>query len=152
MRGLILKSASIFALLAILLVSSLGAGSDDRAELLKARESVWRSWFANDTKALELLVPPDTIVISSGEEKWKNQADILESAAKFHAAGGKLVRLEFPRTEIQRFGDVAVTYSEYLYETEEAGKRSVTSGRVTEIFVLRNGHWTNPGWHTDTEK
>jgi hypothetical protein len=152
MRGLILKSASIFALLAILLVSSLGAGSDDRAELLKARESVWLSWFANDTKALELLVPPDTIVISSGEEKWKNQADILESAAKFHAAGGKLVRLEFPRTEIQRFGDVAVTYSEYLYETEEAGKRSVTSGRVTEIFVLRNGHWTNPGWHTDTEK
>ena len=98
--------------------------SDDRAELLKARESVWRSWFANDTKALEALVPPDTIVISSGEEKWKNQADILESAAKFHAAGGKLIRLEFPRTEIQRFGEVAMTYSQYLYETEEAGKRS----------------------------
>ena len=27
-----------------------------------------------------------------------------------------------------------------------------SSGRVTEIFVLRDGHWTNPGWHTDTEK
>ncbi len=75
-----------------------------------------------------------------------------ESAAKFHVAGGKLVRLEFPRTEIQRFGDVAVTYSQYLYEAEVDGKRSVTAGRVTEIFVLRNGHWTNPGWHTDTEK
>jgi len=33
-----------------------------------------------------------------------------------------------------------------------AGKRSVTSGRVTEIFVRRNGKWTNPGWHTDSEK
>jgi len=101
--------------------------------------------------SLEVLVPPDTIVISAGEEKWKNQADILESADKFHAAGGKLVRLEFPRTEIQRFGDVAITYSQYLYETEVDGKRSITSGRVTEVFVLRNGHWTNPGWHTDTE-
>jgi ketosteroid isomerase-like protein len=152
MRRLIWNTAAIAALLAILLVSGLAAHPDDRAELLKARESVWRSWFANDTKALKVLVPPDTIVISSGEEKWKNQADILESAAKFHAAGGKLVRLEFPRTEIQRFGDVAVTYSQYLYEAEVDGKRSVTSGRVTEIFVLRNGHWTNPGWHTDTEK
>lgn len=152
MRRLIWNTAAIAALLGILLVSGLAAHPDDRAELLKARESVWRSWFANDTKALEVLVPPDTIVISSGEEKWKNQTDILESAAKFHVAGGKLVRLEFPRTEIQRFGDVAVTYSQYLYEAEVDGKRSVTAGRVTEIFVLCNGHWTNPGWHTDTEK
>ncbi len=135
-----------------LIVSAAPSPSDDRTELLKAREAVWRSWFADDTKTLEALVPPDTIVISSGEEKWKNQADILESAAKFHAAGGKLVRLEFPRTEIQRFADVAITYSQYLYETEVDGKHEVTSGRVTEVFVSRNGHWTNPGWHTDTEK
>ena len=152
MRRVIRTSVAMAAVLAMLLVSGLPARPDDRAELLKARESVWRSWFADDTKVLEALVPPDTIVISAGEEKWKNQADILESAAKFHADGGKLVRLEFPRTEIQRFGDVAVTYSQYAYETEESGKRSVTSGRVTEVFVLRNGHWTNPGWHTDTEK
>ncbi len=138
--------------LAVLIASGSAARPHDRAELLTAREAVWRSWFANDAKTLETLVPPDTIVISSGEEKWKNQADILESAAKFHAAGGKLIRLEFPRTEIQRFGDVAITYSQYLYETEVDGKRSVTTGRVTEVFVLRDGKWTNPGWHTDTEK
>jgi hypothetical protein len=98
------------------------------------------------------LVPADTIVISAGEEKWKNQADILQSAARFHAKGGKLIRLEFPRTEIQRFGGVATTSSQYLYEIEVDGARSLTSGRVTEIFVLRKGKWTNPGWHTDTEK
>ena len=138
------------ALALLMIVSGLAAG--DPVELLKTREAVWRSWFANDTKALEALVPPDTIVISAGEEKWKNQADILQSAALFHAAGGKLVRLEFPRTEIQRFGEVAITYSQYLYETDIDGKRSVTSGRVTEIFVLRKGKWTNPGWHTDSEK
>jgi DNA-binding transcriptional MocR family regulator len=61
--------------------------------LLKVRESVWHAWFVNDAKALERLVPPGTIVISSGEEKWKGQADILQSAAQFQASGGKLVRL-----------------------------------------------------------
>jgi hypothetical protein len=138
--------------LAILIVSDSAARPDDRTELLKVREEVWRAWFVNDTKTLDALVPPDTIVISSGEEKWKNQSDILQSAARFQANGGKLIRLEFPRTEIQRFGDVAITYSQYLYETEADGKRSLTSGRVSEIFVLRRGKWTNPGWHTDTEK
>jgi ketosteroid isomerase-like protein len=152
MRRVISVTLAMVGALAMLIVSGVAARPDGRAELLKAREEVWRAWFADDAKVLEALVPPDTIVISAGEEKWKNQADILQSAAHFHAAGGKLIRLEFPRTEIQRFGDVAVTYSQYLYETEVDGKRSVTSGRVTEIFVLRHGKWTNPGWHTDTEK
>src|SRR5882672_1378455 len=111
--------------LVLLIVSGLAAMPDDRAELLKAREAVWRSWFANDLKTLEVLVPKDTIVISSGEEKWKNQADIFQSAAKFQADGGKLIRLEFPRTEIQRFGDVAITYSQYRYEIEKIGRAHV---------------------------
>jgi len=125
---------------------------DERGEILKVRETVWRSWFANDRKTLEKLVPADTIVISAGEEKWKNQADELRTAAEFQAEGGRLIGLEFPRTEIQRFGDVAVIWSKYVVETETSGKRSLTSGRVTEIFVRRNGQWTNPGWHTDAEK
>jgi hypothetical protein len=146
----IVAAATVFV--AVGMGSRLASAGDERADLLKVRESVWLAWFVNDTRTLEQLVPPDTIVISSGEEKWKDQADILRSAEQFQASGGKLLRLEFPRTEIQRFGDVAVTYSQYLYETEVGGKRSLTSGRVTEIFVLRNGKWTNPGWHTDSEK
>jgi ketosteroid isomerase-like protein len=152
MRRVVKTILAMAGALGILIVSGSAARPDDRAELLKVREAVWAAWFINDTKTLEELVPPDTIVISAGEEKWKNRADILQSAAKFQAQGGKLIRLEFPRTEIQRFGDVAITYSQYLYETEVDGKSSVTSGRVTEIFVLRHGKWTNPGWHTDTEK
>jgi ketosteroid isomerase-like protein len=152
MRRAIWVSMVAAGALAVLFVSGLAARPDDRAELLKARETVWRAWFVNDTKTLEAMVPPDTIVIGSGQERWRHQADILQSAANFRAHGGKLIHLEFPRTEIQRFGDVAIFYSQYLYETEEDGKREVTSGRVTEIFVLRNGQWTNPGWHTDTEK
>jgi hypothetical protein len=152
MRRLMKIILAMAGALAILIVADSAARPDDRTELLNVREEVWRAWFANDTKTLDALVPADTIVISSGEEKWKNQSDILQSAARFQANGGKLIRLEFPRTEIQCFGDVAITYSRYLYETEVDGKRSLTSGRVTEIFVLRHGKWTNPGWHTDTEK
>jgi len=135
--------------LAMALGSGVAARPDERAELLKVREAVWRAWFANDTKMLEQLVPADTLVINSGQEKWQNQADVFKDAVDFQATGGKLIRLEFPRTEIQWFGDVAVTYSTFTYEIEESGKRSVNSGRATETFVRRHGKWTNPGWHTD---
>jgi ketosteroid isomerase-like protein len=121
-------------------------------ELLRVRETVWRAWFAGDLKTLEELVPPETIVMSGGEEKWKNQADVLRTAAEFHSQGGKLVGLEFPRTEVQRFGNVAVVWSSYIVEIEIDGKRTSSSSRVTEIFVWQHGRWTNPGWHTDEEK
>jgi Domain of unknown function (DUF4440) len=121
-------------------------------QLLRARETVWRSWFAGDTKTLEELVPLGTIVMSGGEEKWKNQADVLRTAAEFHAKGGKLVRLEFLRTEVQHFGDVAIVWSSYVVEVAVDGKRSSGSSRVTEIFVWQHGRWTNPGWHTDDER
>src|SRR3981081_4878750 len=128
------------------------AQNENDEQLLHVRETVWRAWFAGDTKTLEELVPPASVVMSGGEEKWKNQADVLSSAAEFHANGGKLVRLEFPRTEVQHFGEVAIDWSQYLVETETNGKRSLDSGRITEIFVHRHGQWTNPGWHTDAGK
>jgi hypothetical protein len=132
--------------------TGIAANPDEGSTLLKVREAVWRSWFANDAKTLRELVPPETIVISAGEKQWKHQAAVLQSAADFHARGGKLIRLEFPRTEIQQFGEVAILYSDYRLETEMHGKHSVSSGRATEIFVRHNGQWTNPGWHTDEEK
>jgi ketosteroid isomerase-like protein len=132
--------------------TSVTANPDEGSTLLKVREAVWRSWFANDAKTLIELVPPETIVISAGEKQWKHQAAVLQSAAEFHAQGGKLIRLEFPHTEVHQFGEVAILYSEYRLETEMHGKRSVSSGRATEIFVRHNGQWTNPGWHTDEEK
>ena len=151
MRRIEWMAVGIFVL-GLLLGPGMAYGQDERAQILKVRESVWRAWFANDTNALQKLVPPGTIVISSDEAKWKNQADIMRTAAEFQAGGGKLVRLEFPRTEIQRFGDVAIIWTSYVVETEENGKSEVRSGRATEIFVRRNGEWVNPGWHTDSFK
>ena len=152
MRRIISIPVATVAVFVMLAGFQSASRSDDQAQLLQVRETVWRAWFANDRKNLEELVPEGSIAINSGEEKWQHHAEILQSAAEFQASGGKLVRLEFPRTEVQRFGDVAVTYSQYVYETEVQGRRSVRSGRVTEVFVLRHGKWTNPGWHTDTEK
>jgi ketosteroid isomerase-like protein len=139
-------------LVLILGVMSLSAQKQNDEDLLRAREAVWRAWFAGDMKTLEELVPPETIVMSGGEEKWKNQADVLRTSKEFHARGGKLLRLEFPRTEVQHFGEVAIVWSSYVLELEVDGKRTTGSSRVTEIFVRRNGRWTNPGWHTDEEK
>jgi hypothetical protein len=128
------------------------ANVDESSNLLRVREAVWRAWFDNDARILRELVPPETIVISAGEKQWKHQAAVLQSAAEFRAQEGKLIRLEFPRTEIQQFGEVAILYSEYRVETAMNGKRSISAGRATEIFVLHDGKWTNPGWHTDAEK
>jgi hypothetical protein len=88
--------------------------------------------------------------MSGGDENWERQAGVFQDAAAFQSHGGKLIRLEFPHTEVQHFGNVAIVWSNYLYETETNGKRSVTTGHATEIFVRRNGQWTNPGWHTNS--
>jgi ketosteroid isomerase-like protein len=128
---------------------NLAAQKPDDQELLHARETVWRAWFAGDTSTLKELVPPETIVISGGEQQWKHQADVVRASAEFHARGGRLIQLEFPRTEVQHFGNVAIVWSSYALEIDVDGKRSSDSGRVTEIFVRRDGRWTNPGWHTD---
>lgn len=148
-----LQRATLELIVILLLPLSLYAATEQRdAELLKVRENVWRAWFAGDMPLLQQLVPADTIVLSAGDKEWKNQAQVLSEAAQFHASGAKLVRLEFPKTMVQHFGNVAIVWSEYLLEIESGGKRSVSSGRATEVFVQRNGVWTNPGWHTSTEK
>ncbi|HYL77997.1 MAG TPA: nuclear transport factor 2 family protein [Bryobacteraceae bacterium] len=122
-----------------------------KKNLLESREAVWRAFFANDRAALEKLVPEDTITIEpGGGGEFGNQKMVLAGAAQFAKSGARLARLEFPKTEIQLYGYTAIVYSTYLYEVEKDGKRQTTSGRVTEFFVLRNGHWVNPGWHMDS--
>jgi ketosteroid isomerase-like protein len=148
------QSVSVVAAFVLFTFSSVNAFAQKQGdeELLRARETVWRAWFAGDIKTVRDLVPPETIVMSGSEDRWLKQADVISGAAEFHEKGGKLLRLEFPRTEVQHFGDVAIIWSSYSLETEIDGKRSSTASRVTEIFVWQNGRWTNPGWHTDPEK
>ena len=123
-----------------------------KKRLLDAREAVWRAYFAGDRSTLEKLIPDETLTIEPGGDKFGNRMAVLDGSAQFAKSGGKLVRLEFPRTEIQCYGYTAVVYSTYLYELEVNGQRSRQSGRVTEFFVNRNGQWLNPGWHMDSGK
>ena len=71
----------IIAILTAWTATCFAANPADSSDLLKVRETVWRSWFANDVDALQKLVPPGTIVISSGETQWKHQPDVLRTAA-----------------------------------------------------------------------
>ena len=122
-----------------------------KKSLLDAREAVWRAYFAGDRVSLEKLIPEETITIESGDNNnWSNRQIILEGSDRFAKSGGKLLKLEFPKTEIQVYGYTAVVYSNYAYELEAGGQRINRSGRVTEVFVLRQGQWVNPGWHMDS--
>ena len=134
------------------LASPRSLGDEMKKRLLDAREAVWRAYFAGDRGTLEKLIPEETVAIDPGDGPWSNRQAILSSSAEFAKSGGKLVKLEFPKTEIQVYGSTAVIYSSYAYELESAGKRTTHAGRVTEVFVLRKGQWVNPGWHMDSGK
>lgn len=121
----------------------------ERATLMADREAIWRALLTNDQEAIKLVIPEETIAINIGGGPWENRDAILKSAADFVERGNRLVRMEFPRTEIQRYGDVAILYSSYLIEFERDGERKSLTGRATEVFVLRDGRWLNPGWHLD---
>jgi uncharacterized protein DUF4440 len=127
-------------------------GDQMKKRLLDAREAVWRAYFSNDRAALEKLIPEETLAINAGDNNWENRNAIFEGSAQFAKSGGKLVSLEFPKTEIQVYGYTAVVYSNYSYELEIGGQRSRQTGRITEVFVLRKGDWVNPGWHMDSGK
>jgi len=121
-----------------------------RKQILDEREKVWRAWFTNDRESLERLIPEDIVAIDGGQEKWSGRADILAGAKGFVDGGGKLISLEFPRTEIQMYGNTILIYTTYKLETEFGGKRNTSSGRATENFVIRSGRIVNVGWHLDS--
>lgn len=123
-----------------------------RERILAKREAVWRAFFANDRAQLEKLIPAEAIAINDGQEKWSDRAAIFAGAKAFAESGGKLVRLEFPKTEIQAYGNTVLIYTTYVYETEVNGKRSTSSGRGTEMFVRRGDELVNVGWHLDSQK
>lgn len=125
--------------------------AEHRQEILAARDAVWRAWFTNDRAILERLIPEEAIAIDSGSETWSDRKAIFASAQRFAESGGKLVRLEFPKTELQVYGNTIIVYTTYVVETEVDGKRNVEKGRGTEMFVQRGDTIVNVGWHLDSK-
>lgn len=118
-----------------------------RQHILAKREAVWKAWFTNDRATLEKLIPEEVIAINDGEEAWAHHAEVFAGSKSFAESGAKLVRLEFPKTEMQVYGNTVIIYTTYVYETEMNGKRSTTSGQATEMFVRRGDELVNVGWH-----
>jgi hypothetical protein len=120
-----------------------------RKELLDARETAWRAFFQPDQAHLERILGPELIAIQQSEEKWQDRDRLLRLAKGISEQGVQIMRLEFPRTEIQLFGDTAILYYTYIFETGAKGRSVVDEGRGTEVFVYRDGRWVDVGWHLD---
>jgi hypothetical protein len=125
---------------------------DIRKQVLAKREAVWKAFFTNDRPTLEKLVPEEVIAINSGSEEWANRDAIFAGAKAFADSGSKLVKLEFPKTEMQIYGNTVLIYTTYVYETEQNGQRTTTKGHATEMFVRRGDDLVNVGWQLDDRK
>jgi len=122
----------------------------ERDEILKIRQLVWDSYFSNDQPRLKALISEDFLTINPGEEHWQNRTEFLAGAQAFAQHHGKLVSLVFPRTEVRKFGDVAVLYSLVRITMESDSGRESLDCRSTEIFEKRHGQWVNAGAHVDS--
>jgi hypothetical protein len=118
-------------------------------EVLTAREAAWRAYFGGDVKTLGDLLPQEFIGIGMNDGPFGDRATTLEGARSFRERGGRLVRLAFPETQAQRFGDVVVLYGRYEAVIQSDGAERTMRGRLTEMFVRRDGKWVHPGWHLD---
>lgn len=144
------KSWSLLAAVVLAAVSSaVAADAPVEPEVLKVREAAWRAWFAGDTEALQRVLPPEFIGLSM-EGPLTPLARTLDESRAFREGGGRLVKLEFPETQAQRYGDVVVLYGRYAVTFVSGGVEKSVSGRLTEVFTRRGGRWYHPGWHLDT--
>src|SRR4030095_1829365 len=108
---------------------------DIRNELLDARDTAWRSFFQKDLTVLEKILAPELIAIQQNSDKWDDRTRLIALAKAMNEQGVQLLRLEFSRTEIQLFGDTAILYYTYIFETGLKGKYVVDGGRGTAIFA-----------------
>ena len=124
-----------------------------RTGLLAFRDSVWHAWFAGDTAFLRRALPADFLSIPFGDDTaWTGRDQTIAGSAEYAASGGKMTKLEFPRTEVQVAGNTAIILTTYKMELENGGNRSTFAGRATEIFVRQGGKWVHPSWHLDSGK
>ncbi|MFI5228642.1 MAG: nuclear transport factor 2 family protein [Gemmatimonadales bacterium] len=119
-----------------------------RAELVSARDAVWRAWFAGDSARLRTLIPP-ALAAGSGSN-WETREATVASSLGFAAGHGRLLALRFDSTSIRLRGSVAVVQSRYSLVIEDAGERMTRTGIATEVFVRRDERWVNPFWYLES--
>ena len=105
-----------------------------------------------DPDLLRVQLTPGLIAIDGGEPVFSDQEATVVGSARFHAGGGRLLKVSFPEMRGQRFGDVVIVYSTYRLVMLMGADTLRQKGRATEVFVRQNGSWVNPGWHLDSDK
>ncbi|HYI11623.1 MAG TPA: nuclear transport factor 2 family protein [Thermoanaerobaculia bacterium] len=118
-------------------------------DVLAVREAAWRAWFGGDEAALRAMLPEEFLAIGAGEPEISDREKAIASSRSFKEAGGRLVSLAFPETRAQQFGDTVILYGSYEATFVAGGKEQQMRGRLTEVFVKRDGKWLHPGWHLD---
>jgi len=122
-------------------------GARTRAELVTAREAVWRAYFQGDSAALVRLLPARMTAMG------RDRAEIIQDAITFRREGGRYAGMEFTQEEFFVSGNTAVLWSHYVaHVTDASGSPSEMKGKAIELFVKRNGRWINPHWHLDSDK
>ena len=115
-----------------------------RAELVTAREAVWRAFFQGDSAALVRLLPER--MTAMGEDR----SQIIKSAIASARSGVRYQRMEFTNDQFFVNGNVAVVWSDYVVHLLDAkGKPMRRPGHAIELFVRDRGRWINPHWHLD---
>lgn len=117
-------------------------------QILAARDTVWRAWFANDTAVLRRVLPPAAAAAEgSGTTRWTDRSAIMTGARQFASSGQRLESVDFSNTHISLAGDVAVVTSNYRLVMRAPKGVDTSRGRATEVFVRNGSSWVNPFWH-----
>ena len=115
-------------------------------QLIAARDSVWRAWFANDTVILRRMLP-DALVAGGGRPiHWNDLPAELAESRSFASSGARLERITFTGTRITIDGAVAMAGSDYELLIRSPQRVDSVRGHAVELFVRQGAHWVNPFW------
>jgi len=118
-----------------------------RAELERAREVIWRAWFAGDSATLDRVLA-GALAAGDNVDGWADRRTAISGSREFAKSGSRLLNLRFDSTAIAMHGQVAVMTARYSYTiADRGGRQETTRGHAVEIFVHEKGTWTHPFWH-----
>lgn len=119
-------------------------------QLIAARDTVWRAWFANDTVLLHRFIPTTAAAAQGGDVlTWSDRRAIFAGAGRSASSGAKLEQLDFIGTQIDASGNSAIVRSRFRYVIRHGARVDTSSGVAAEVFVREKGRWVNPFWQLE---
>jgi hypothetical protein len=119
-------------------------------QLIAARDTVWRAWFANDTALLRRFVPTAATAAEGGATLgWSDRRAIFDGARRSASSGAKLAQLDFAGTQIDVSGNSAMLRSRFRFIVQRGQHVDTSAGVAAEVFVRERGRWVNPFWQLE---